>query len=168
MQEIRRGVRTRGWMLENTAVIFCREVSKLQLARVSSYSPWKQWNTVVSCSCSATKGETGKFRQSLSKLNPVKSGFCTDSNTDKSAPKQAQWSTAMTGSFLPALPRQAIPAGRGDNCLTWWDDPQPFGSLCQCFLALNLIILHKANPETRRSVSHQICSKLFSFYSKTG
>lgn len=35
------------------------------------------------------------------------------------------------------------------------------------FLALNLIILHKANPETRRQISHQICSKLFSFYSKT-
>lgn len=35
------------------------------------------------------------------------------------------------------------------------------------FLALNLIILHKANPKTRGQISHQICSKLFSFNSKT-
>lgn len=143
-------------------------MSKLQLPGVSMDSPWKWWNTAVSCSRSTTKGEMRKFQQSLSKLNPLKSGFCTDYNTDESTPKQAQWPTAMTGSFLPAWPRQAIPAGRGDNCLMKWDNPQPSGSLCQCFLALNLIILHKANPGTRRSANHQIASKLFSFYSKTG
>lgn len=96
-----------------------------------------------------------KFWQSLRKL---KSGFCTDHKTDKSAPKAAQCPTAMTGSFLPALPRQAIPAAHGDNCLTQWDDPQPFGSLCQSFLALNLTILHKANPETSRSVIKSVAN----------
>lgn len=133
---------------------------KWHLARVFTYNPWERWSTELPGSCSATTGGTGKFCRSFSKLKLVKCGPCeilygshhSGKRTETNAvPHSNHW---QLSACLPKTrdhwwPRRELPHGVERPS-------QPCKNLHRCFLALSLITLYKANPETRPNQSPNV------------
>lgn len=123
---------------------------KWHLARVSTCSPWKRRNTELPGSGPVTKREPKRSEPSEKWIlgNSALTVTQWKAHRNKLSASQ-QWLAAFYLAYQDShhQPWQELLHGAG------WPS-QAFGSLCQCFLALRLIDLYKANPETRRSVSH--------------